>query len=68
MEIFEKNKMTMRTIWAIPEERQNIEILLFETLANSTNLSAKDVNNFFIQLDSLLSTKLVETEEKDRAL
>lgn len=63
-----KNKFHLQTLWRSQVERQNVQLVLTEALANSTDLTAKNINLVFEQLDVLLAEKESEVPLKDRAI
>jgi hypothetical protein len=68
MQIFEKDKLGLQTLWRNDKERQRAQLILIEALSNSTELTAKNIQLVFEQLDLILEEQTEEVELKDRAL
>lgn len=61
MELHEENLIALKGIWSDEKERQNAKIVLFQAIANATELTAKETDDIFYELDQLLKD---EKEEK----
>lgn len=63
MELYENNLIALRAYMASKKDRQNLQMVIYKAIAESTDLTAKDVDNVLQAIDRLLE---VEEEIKPR--
>lgn len=67
MEIMESDKLGLKSLWDLPRERQRVQMVLFQAIADSTDLTAKEVDAVIETINNLLSTEKLEAPRKDQA-
>lgn len=60
MDLFDETKQELVALWEKELERQNAKIVLFKAISSATDLTAKETDAIFAELDRLL---LKEKEE-----
>jgi len=60
MDLFDETKQELVGIWEDEKERQNAKVVLFSAISNATELTARDTEAIFVELDRIL---LQEKEE-----
>lgn len=68
MELLDVDKTALQSLWQSPKERQRVQMILFQAIADTTDLSAKDVDNVMGALDNLLAAEKMSVPQKDQAL
>jgi hypothetical protein len=68
MELFDSDKDVLRELWQMPLERQKVQLVLYQALAHSTTLAAKDVEQVFDAITDLLEQPETTPPKRDTAL
>lgn len=68
MELFEADKHGLQSLWEVPREKQRVQMILFQAIADSTELSAKEVDGIIQAIDSMLTAEKVTAPKADQAL
>lgn len=68
MELLDVDKLALQSLWQLPKERQRIQMILFQAIADSTDLSAKDVDNVIQAIDTMLTAEKLQPITGDQAL
>ena len=63
----ESDKLGLKSLWDLPRERQRVQMVLFQAIADSTDLTAKEVDAVIETINNLLSTEKLEAPRKDQA-
>ena len=68
MHLFDSNLETVRTIYLQPVERQSLELVIYQAIANTTDLPAKEVESILAEIARLIEiTEDVPTKRGDPA-
>lgn len=54
MDLFDETTQALKNVWVEERERQNSKIVLLKAIASSTELTAKDCDAIFAELDRIL--------------
>ena len=68
MELLDADKLGLKSLWDTPRERQRVQMILFQAIADSTELSAKDVEAVINTIDNMMTSEKIEAPKKDSAL
>ncbi len=68
MELFEADKHGLQSLWEVPREKQRVQMILFQAIADSTELSAKEVDGIIQVIDSMLTAEKEPAPKADQAL
>lgn len=68
MELLDADKLALKGLWDLPRERQRIQMILFQAIADSTDLTAKEVDSVINAIDTMLISEKLESSKGDQAL
>jgi hypothetical protein len=68
MEIFESNLTAVRTLWQKPRARQSLQLVIYQAIAENTDMTAKDIEQVIQGIDQLLQEEEVQETRHDPAL
>jgi len=69
MDLFDETKQELVALWEKELERQNVKIVLFKAISSATDLTARETDAIFAELDRLLLKEKEEvTSRPDPAL
>lgn len=68
MELLDADKLGLKSLWESPRERQRVQMILFQAIADSTELTAKDVDAVINTIDNMLTSEKLEVPKGDQAL
>ena len=68
MELYETNLSVVRNTWNDNKYRQSFQMVIYKAIANSTELSAKDVEEVLTEIGRLVETAAESTTRPDPAM
>jgi len=68
MELYETNLSVVRNTWNDNKSRQSFQMVIYKAIANSTELSAKDVEEVLTEIGRLVETEIESTTRPDPAM
>jgi len=68
MELYETNLSVVRNTWNDNKSRQSFQMVIYKAIANSTELSAKDVEEVLTEIGRLVETAEESTTRPDPAM
>jgi hypothetical protein len=68
MELFESNLQPLRSLVVKPKQKQSLQMLVYMAIANTTTVSAKDVESVLAEMERLLEVAEDEQSRPDPAI
>jgi hypothetical protein len=68
MELFENNLQPLRSLCLKSKHKQSLQMLVYQAIANATDLPAKDVERVLAELERLLEVEEESVARPDPAL
>jgi hypothetical protein len=68
MELFESNLTPLRSLVVKLKQKQSLQMLVYQAIANTTDLPAKDVEQILAEMERLLEADEEEATRPDPAM